>query len=167
MFSCTDLFIPFYKWVFAAMLFKKVRCDPFEDLVFHCISVCFWSSVTLGINSLMQSVQCLPAHAGSVCCWSRGKNMGSSYWHQPVEKQCCKTCFSQPEQVCDTHERSHKENPDKSSCQVLNANFPCVFADLRPGHSGMFRCSHPVRICCCSKSNVKYMGTACLKAVLC
>lgn len=66
MFLSTDLFLLFYKRVFSAV--KKVRCDPFEVLVFHCISVCFWSSVILAINSLMQSAQCLPAHTGSVCC---------------------------------------------------------------------------------------------------
>lgn len=114
MFLSMDLILLFYRWVFAVMLFKKVRCDPFEVAVFHYISVCFWSSVTLAINYLMQSAQCLPAHAGSVCCWWRGRNKGSNNWNWPIKKQCCKTCLSQHDHVPDTDGQSHKENPDKS-----------------------------------------------------
>lgn len=121
MFLSMDLILLFYRWVFAVMLFKKVRCDPFEVAVFHYISVCFWSSVTLAINYLMQSAQCLPAHAGSVCCWWRGRNKGSNNWNWPIKKQCCKNLpVSTWPRACHWWTITQGES---RQIQVLNASF--------------------------------------------
>lgn len=96
---------------------------------------------------------------------------GERIWAAATETSLLRSSAAKPASLnmttCVTPmDRSHKENPDKSSRQVLNANFHGVFAgqvDLRPGHSEMFRCSYPLRICCCSKGNVKYMGQLALK----